>query len=296
MSAETFAIIGAFAFATSTFILRRAVLNASDATVGVVLTVAMGMPFFMLVLVALGQVKSVASLSWQSYVWLSAAGIVHFVIARSLYYRSIQLYGANVSQVLVRIFPIVTVIFGVSLLNEPLTWNLVVGVLLIVCGIMVIGLNPQMFRSGQGLFSGIPRKAFLLGISVGLCWGIGPILIKIGLSGQTSPVVGVFISYAAAIVILSLSLVNRDRRVAISNMKIGTIGLFILSGLFVSAAQLLSYIALSMAPASIVSPIFAISPVFLLTLSFLFNRKLEVFNAPLIAGTIAVIVGTILIV
>ncbi len=296
MSAETLAIINAFAFATSTFILRRAVLNVPDAPVGTVVSASIGLPVFMLVIVALGQVNSIASLPWQSYVWFSAAGIVHVVVARSLFYRSVQLYGANVSQVTTRIYPIVTVIFGVSLLNEPLTWNLVAGVLLIVCGIIVMGLNPQMFRSGQGLFSGIPRKAFLLGISVGLCVGISPILVKMGLSGSSSPVVGVFISYTAANVILGLSLVNRDRRVAISNMKIGTIGLFILSGLFVSASQLLRYTALSMAPASRVAPIFAISPVFVLTFSFLFNRKLEVFNAPLIAGTIAVIVGAILLV
>ncbi|MFC1980226.1 EamA family transporter, partial [Chloroflexota bacterium] len=221
--------------------------------------------------------------------------IVHIVVARSLFYRCVQLYGANVSQVLLNSFPLFTVALGVSLLNEPLTWNLVGGVLLIVGGIMIISLNPQMFRRGQGLFSGIPRKAFLLGISVGLCVGISPIMIKIGLSGQTSPVVGVFISYTAAIVILGLSLVNHNRRVAISNMKVGTIGLFVLSGLFMGATQLARYTALSMAPASIVEPIFAIAPVFVLTLSFLFNRKLEVFSAPVIAGTIAVIIGAILI-
>ncbi|MFC1980224.1 EamA family transporter [Chloroflexota bacterium] len=296
MSAETFAILGALALAMALFVLRRAVLNVSDSTVGVVVSTSMAMPFFMLVLVALGQVRSVVSLSWQSYAWLSTAGILHFVIARLLIYRCVQLYGANISQVMFRISPLVTVILGVSLLNEPLTWNLVAGALLIVGGVMVMSLNSQMFRSGQGLLSGVPRKLFLLGISVGLCVGISPILVKMGLSGQTSPLVGVFISYTAAIAILSLSLVNRDRRVAISNMKIGTIGLFILIGLLASTAELMRYTALSMAPASIVSPIFAISPILVLTLSFLFNRKLEVFSAPVIAGTIAVIVGAILIV
>ncbi len=296
MNAETFAIIGAFAFATGTFTLRRAVLNVPNATVGAVVSTLMGLLFFILVLVTVGQVKSIVSLPWQSYAWLSAAGIVHFVIARSLLYRCVQLYGANVSQIMIRIYPIVTVIFGVSLLGEPLTWNLAIGAVLIVCGIMVMGLNPQMFRRGQGLFSGIPRKLFLLGIGVGLCWGTSPILIKIGLGGSISPVAGGFISYTAANAILGLSLVNRDRRVAISDMKIGTIALFMLNGLLVGTAQLMNYTALSMAPASMVAPIFAISPVFLLVLSFLFNRKLEVFSAPVIAGTVAVIVGAILLI
>ncbi len=296
MSAETFAIIGALAFATGTFILRRAVLNAPDTTAPVVISTSTGLFYFILVLVVIGQVKNIISLPWQSYAWLSAAGIVHFVLARSLSYRCVQLYGANVSQVLLNSFPLFAVIFGISLLSEPLSWNLAIGAVLIVSGIMVMGLNPQMFRKGQGIFSGIPRKLFLLGIGVGLSWGTSPILIKIGLSGQTSPVAGAFISYTAAIVILGLSLVKRDRRLAINNMKVGTIALFILNGLLVGTAQLMNYTALSMAPASMVAPIFAISPVFLLTLSFLFSRKLEVFSAPVIAGTVAVIVGAILLV
>ena len=50
MNAETFAIIGALAFAAATLTLRRAVLNAPDATVGAVVTTSIGLPFFMLVL------------------------------------------------------------------------------------------------------------------------------------------------------------------------------------------------------------------------------------------------------
>ncbi len=295
MSAEVFAIIGAFVYAATGIATRRAVIKVLDATVGVLISVPMGLPFFMLILIATGQAGSVVSFSWQSYAWLSAAGILQFVVGRSLMYKCVKLVGANRAQVIARVSPIVAVILGVSVLNEPLTWELAVGALLIVCGVIVIGLNPQMFRDSHSLLSDIPGKAYLFGIGTGLAFGISPIMVKFGLGGSVSPVAGVFISYTAATIILGISLLNHNRRVALIGMKSGTAGLFCLTGLFSSTAELMRYIALSMAPASVVTPIFSISPVLLLVLSSIFNRKLEVFNPAVIFGTIAVVVGTILL-
>ncbi len=295
MSAEVFAIIGALAFAVNSIFTRRAVIKVVDAAIGVLITVPMGVPFFMLILIATGQTGSVVSFSWQSYAWLSAAGIVHFVVGRSLMYNCVKLVGANRAQVIVRVSPLVAVILGISVLNEPLTWELAVGVLLIVCGLIVIVLNPQMFRGGHGLLSGIPYKAFLFGIGTGLAWGISPIMVKLGLGASVSPVAGAFISYTAATLILGISLWNHNRRDSLVGMSGRAAGLFCLVGLLSNTAQLLKYIALSMAPASVVVPIFSISPVFLLVLSFMFNRKLEVFTPAVIMGTIAVVVGTILV-
>lgn len=296
MSAETFAIISALSFASGTFVLRRAVLNVRDATAGVLVSLLIGLPLFIIVLIIIGQVNSIANFSWQSYAWFSAAGFVQFVLGRSLYNQSVKAHGANIAQVMVRIHPLVTIILGVSMLNEQLTWHIVAGALLIVCGVVMMVLNPQMLRHDQGIFSGISRKTFLIGISAGLCWGISPILIKFGLAGSSSPVAGVFISYTTAIIILGLSLLNRNRRISFTTMNSRATGLFTLNGFFSSVAQILNFTALSMAPASVVIPIFSISPLFILILSFLFNRKLEVFTVPVIAGTIAVIAGAILLV
>jgi len=227
--------------------------------------------------------------------WLSAAGILHFVVGRSLFFNCIQLAGANISGIMVGASPLVAVSLGISVLNEPLTWELATGALLIVCGVMAVGLNPQMFRSGGGLLSGIPRKAFLFGIGAGLSWGISPILIKVGLSGSGSPVAGALISYSAATIALSLSLWKRNRITALVGMKGRVAGLFGLASLLSSTAQLMVYVALSMGAASAIAPIISISPVFQLVLSFLLNRKLEVFHPVVIIGTIAVVAGAILV-
>ncbi|MFC1902859.1 EamA family transporter [Chloroflexota bacterium] len=296
MSALAFAFIGALSYAVGALATRRAVIKVADATVGTLISVPIGLPFFILILIAIGEISSIASLPWQSYAWFSAAGILHYVVGRSLSYNCVQLVGANISNVLRRISPLISLILGLSILGEPFTWKLLAGVLLIVGGLIVTGLNPQMLCGKQRLFANIPRKAILLGLGAGLAWGISPILVKMGLESSNSPVAGVFIAYSAATIVLGISLWNQDRRATFADMKKGATGFFLLSGLLSSIAQLMKYIALSMAPASLVVPIFSISPIFVVILSFLFNRKLEVFNAPVIIGTIAVVIGSILLV
>ncbi|MFC1894173.1 EamA family transporter, partial [Chloroflexota bacterium] len=275
---------------------RRAVIQVLDAALGVMITVPLAVPFFMIILICTGQIDSILGFSWQSYLWLSAAGCNSFILARSLNLKSLQLIGANATVILTRVNPLVSVILGVSILGEAVTWELVLGVLLIVFGVILVGVNPQMFRSGKNMFSGIPRRAFMYGIGTGLVRGFSPIFIKMGLSGSGSPVAGAFIAFSAATIILSASLLHNKRRVALAGITGSAVGFFALQSLCSSTANLMRYTALDMAPVSVVAPIFAIAPVFILLFSFLFNRKLEVFSKNVIIGIIAVVVGAILLV
>ncbi len=295
MSAGAFAIIGALAFAFDAIVTRRAVIKVSNAAAGVMISAPLSVPFFLIILTAIGQIGSIFSFSWQSYAWLSTAGILHFVVGRSLNYTCVQLVGANRTNILRRVSPLVAVVLGVSMLGEPLSWQLIIGVLLITGGVVATGLNLQTLRGNQSLTSGIPRKAILFGIGTGLAWGISPILIKLGLGESGSPVAGALIAYLAATVVLSISLLNRNRRTALFSMPGRAVAFFCLSGLLSSTAQLMKFIALSMAPASVIAPLFSMSPVFAIVLAFLLNRKLEVFSSTVIMATIAAIVGAILL-
>ncbi|MFC1980020.1 EamA family transporter [Chloroflexota bacterium] len=141
----------------------------------------------------------------------------------------------------------------------------------------------------------ITGKAWLMGVLVGMAWGISPIFIKFGLGDSGSPIAGAFISYVGATAVLGTSMLSDSSRTRLHSTKGMALLLFCPAGLLSATAQLLRYIALSMGAASVVQPVFSLSPLFLLTLSFLFNRKLEVFSAPVIVGIIAVLIGAILI-
>lgn len=296
MIGPVFALLAAIAYASNTILIRRAVLKVSDAALGILISVPMGVPLFFSILAVTGQTGSIFRFSRQDYLWLSLAGILHFVVGRSLYYECVQRVGANIAGILRRSNILVAVILGITVLDETLTWRLVAGVSLIITGITLTGFSPQTFRNTDGRFVRVPLRALLYGLGCGLSWGISPIFVKMALKGSGSAIAGGFISFLAATAVLGISVTARKRRTAGKEL-IGSAGvLFFSAGLLSFIANLVRYVALGLAPASIVTPLVATEPVFVMMLSFLFNRKLEIFSRPVIIGTIIVVAGTILLV
>jgi len=296
MIGSLLAILSAISFSFSKISLRRAVLKVSDASLGILISVPTGVPLFFIILVFTGQVQALFRFSWQGYFWMSLAGILHFVVGRSFNYKCVQVVGANIANILARSDIPVSVIIGVTLLNEPLSWQLLLGVLLIIFGITLAGLNTQMSNSSIGPFTKIPLRAYVFGLGCGLSWGIAPIFVKLGMDGSVPPIAGAFISFLAATVALSFSLISQKRRSSFTSMPNPAVLQFFIAGSFSCAANLLRYLALDIAPASVVTPLVSITPVFGLFFSFMLNRKIEVFSKPVIFGTITVVLGTILLI
>jgi drug/metabolite transporter (DMT)-like permease len=296
MTGSLFALLAAVTFALHNIFLRRAVLKVTDPSLGMLISVPMSVPVYYLVLTFTGRVHSVLSFSGQSYVCLILGGVLHFVIGRSLHYKCVQLAGANIALILSRVNILISVLVGVFVLHEPLSWYLATGVLLIIIGITLPGLNPNMLQNSNGQFSKIPAKAFIIGFGGGLVMGISPIFIKLGLKDSGSPVAGALISFLAASAVLSISLANHRRRASIAQITGQAAGLFFSSGLLSCIANLIRFIALSLAPASVAVPLFSITPVFLLVFSFIFNRKIELFSGPVIIGIIMVVIGSVLLI
>ncbi|MFC1814904.1 EamA family transporter [Thermodesulfobacteriota bacterium] len=296
MVGPVYAISAAISYALNSTFIRRASLKVPDASFGTLITVPMAVPYFFLILTLNGQIQSIFSFTWQSYVYLALAGIVHFVVGRSLSYRCVQLVGANIASILRRFSILVAVVIGLSFLREPFSWQLAGGVVLIVTGLTLAGFSPHTIRTSDGRILKIPVKAIMLGLGCGLSWGISPILARLALRESGSPIAGAFISFVAATAVLSVSLLNRKRRASAAYLTGGAAILFFIAGLLSCTANLFRYLALSLAPASVISPLVATSPVFVMIFSFLFNRKLEIFSKQIIIGTITVVIGTILLV
>lgn len=295
MIGSLFALLAAISFALSMIFLRRAVLKVSEASAGTLISVPMAVPLFFLFLVFTDNLRSILYFSSQSYVWLSLAGVFHLVIGRSLSYKSTQLVGANITSILRRVNIFITVLIGIFLLHEPLSWRLGIGVFLIIIGITITGSRPQTLQTSYGQFSKIKTKAFIPALGCGMAWGLSPIFIKLGLKNSEFPIAGAFISFLVASAILSISLVNSQRRFSLFHMTGGTITLFFIDGFLTFTAHLFFYMALNLSPASFVSPLVSTSPIFQLLFSFLFNRKIEIISIPVIIGTILGVLGTLII-
>jgi drug/metabolite transporter (DMT)-like permease len=296
MIGSIFALLSAMSFALNSIFLRRAVIKVTDISVGILISVSMAVPLLFLIIAFSGQLQSIRNFTWQGYVWLSLAGVVHFVIGRTLNYKCIQLVGANIANILSRSDILVSVVIGITVLREPLGWGLGIGVFLILTGITLTGLNSQRTQKSYETLYRIPARAFALGLGAGVSWGIAPIFVKLGLEGIGSPVAGAFISFVAATAALCLSLLNQRTRMSISETSGKAAGLFFMAGLLSFTANFVRYIALKLAPASVVTPLASTVPVFVLIFSFVFNRKLEIFNTRVVIGAISVVIGTLFLV
>jgi uncharacterized membrane protein len=69
----------------------------------------------------------------------------------------------------------------------------------------------------------------------------------------------------------------------------------LIAGVFTAAGQLLVFIALETSPANIISPLMSIQILFVFFLSWLINRRLEIFSWKVALGMASTLVGTILL-
>jgi uncharacterized membrane protein len=111
------------------------VLEVQDSSIGILISVPLSLPLLVPMVALSDQLPDVIRFPWQSYLWLSAAGIFFFVVGRTLIYRCSQLLGANITSILIRTSVIFSVIIGIVFLKEPLNWRIGAGVLLITMGI-----------------------------------------------------------------------------------------------------------------------------------------------------------------
>ncbi len=295
MTGAILAILGSFTFGLGRIVIRRGVIK-TDPTIGVIISIYSAVPFFLIVLIAMGRINDIISFPWQSYVWLSLAGLSHLAAGRTLSYLATQKLGANIFGVITKIAPIISVAISVSVLGELLTWEIALGVFLIVFGVTAVSWNPRLFNRSAHPLSSLHSRGVLYALGAGFFFGISPVFVKMGLYGTLSTVAATSISYIAAAIAMSLLLFGRVKRTTLFDVGNKALILFSLVGLITGISHLLRYTALSMAPITVVSPLFATTPIFIVGLSFLFNRKIEVFNVAVIIGVIVVAAGAILLV
>ncbi len=135
-------------------------------------------------------------------------------------------------------------------------------------------------------------KAIFWAILSALVWGSAPVLFKLGLKGEVSPLVGIFIHNLTATLFAFLFVVLL--REDIFNYPLKELAFVALGG-FVSGflGLLVYYKAIKVGEVSIVAPIAASSPLFstLLAVAFL-GENLTLSK---LAGSILVIVGIVLL-
>jgi uncharacterized membrane protein len=126
-------------------------------------------------------------------------------------------------------------------------------------------------------------------------YGVSPIFVSLGLEsrGLQASLAAGLVSYLAAAAAFALILVLPGQIRHLRQLEPQAAKWFVASGVFVCAAQMFRYMALSVAPVAVVAPIQRLSVIFRFYFARLFNPHHEVFGGRVIAATIASLAGAL---
>lgn len=289
------ALFCGFSFALNNIFVRKGVYRSGESFSPVAISLFLGTVLFGLWLLISGEAVRLASLSWLGVGSLAGAGIIHFLVGRLFGFTGVRLIGSNRAVPIQTCFIIIAALMGVLFLGEPLSISLILALLLVAGGITLISTTGKSEAEKLNMSKDTLVKGILVSLAAAICWGVSPVLVKIGLKEVGSPVLATFVSGATATLVIGASLFHPRNSEKLSRLDRASLLPFILAATAISLAQISRYVALDYSPVSVVVPLTGTNSLFIYPLSFLINRQIEAFNMRVIMGGIAVTAGVFLI-
>lgn len=293
------ALLSAFAFSMNSVLVRRGVVGASAAQ-GAFISVLIGVPLFALAALIAGQIFRLGHFDLRAYGFLALAGVVHFVLGRFFNYQAIAAIGAARTAPLQTLQIPYTVLVALVVLGEGVTFWMWGGIALVMVGPAIMVERPRAAVpavEAQGAIALRQREGYLFAVLSSVAYGTSPILIRAALSGEAGlAIAGGLISYAAAAGLLLAGLILPSQRSLIGAFRPAAVRAFFGAGVAIFLAQMLRFIALSLAPVAVVATLQRASILFTLMFSWLMNRELELLTGRLVVGVVISVAGAVLLV
>lgn len=291
------ALASAAFFGLNSAATRRGVLKGTVLQ-GIAITVPLGVPVFLVFALAMGGFAAMAGWSPAVWVWMTLAGIVHFVIGRYGNYRATQALGATLSTPVMQVSILVALVLAFVFLGERVNTVNLAGIALIVFGPMVL-LGRRRIVAAKGSAKGFEPQyvpGMVWGMVGALGYGTSPLFIALALKQSGSladSVAGGLVSYVAATLVVGLLLIPAGGARYVSGIDRDSLRWFLLSALLVALSQVFRYLAMAVAPVSLVVPIQRLSVLFRLIFNAILNRDHEVFDRWVVWSILLSIAGAV---
>lgn len=249
-----------------------------------------GTPIFVLLVSFFGEWRDFVSFTWQQYALLAAAGLVHLIIGRYLFFNSTRIIGANPTVAITRTAVIFSVIFGVVFLGESVTALQIIAALLIMFGAILTTteISRKTFR--------VSTRGLLMGLGTALCSAGSATLIRPVMQETDAIYAATFVMYLAAFCVIAVLLLSRRQQRRQFGLQDSRTFLILSSiAVFLVVGHLFRFSALERAPVSIVQPLVATIVIFTMLFSWVVNRRIDAFNWRVVAGIVMVLGGVFLI-
>ncbi|PZC48126.1 MAG: Permease of the drug/metabolite transporter (DMT) superfamily [Chloroflexi bacterium] len=299
MPGAVFAFLTSISFGANMVVIRRGVIQGTAAQ-AMYITVIGGVPLFVLGALVSGQLSDFLTLKPMAYLYLTSAGIIHFILGRYANYEMVRAIGTNAATPLRSFIPLYAVVMAVIILDESvgLLRGFGIGLLIVSPLVMIQGMGlrlPKRGREkrveagiGQPPSGGAQTAAppFTLNWRAGVFWsmasavgyGTSPLLIRAALADTDQGVLGALIAYMAAGAVLLVSLALPGKIVSLMAVPRGALPWFGIGTVLVFLAQMFRFVAYTTAGVTVVMPIMQTSNVWVVFFSWFINRRTELFG------------------
>ncbi len=219
------------------------------------------------------------------------AGIFSPALVRWLYFISLDRIGPSVSSSILATGPAFTAIIAVVLLNEKITLQIGLGIIIIIGGIVIF----ERDMNNEAGFGNRNNKDLIFPLLSALFFSFAVVTRKMGLNILDSPIFGVTVGFVTSLVIYSFVCLGSKKLRSSITIKKQDLPYFFGAGISLTAAWLTMFYALSYGDAIIVTPLASLHPLFVLLLSYFFLGQVEKITKGILVGACVVVAGVLLI-
>jgi drug/metabolite transporter (DMT)-like permease len=271
---------------------RRAVGGMSDAYLATFLQLLVALAVLVFASLTTEDVGLLGDATTLSLAYFSLAGLIHFSLGWTLLNISQMRIGAARTSPLLATTPVFGAAIAVVILQElpgALVW---LGVALVTTGALVVSLE-RVSEVGWG----VSWEDALPGLATALAWAASPVLIKEGLEGLPSPLLGLTLGMIVAVLAYAVALPFRP---SVEGSGLGSwdaLAFKLVAGLMVGLSVWARWASLDYAAVAVVLALGLLSvPVVLLLSPLLMGRHVERVTAQVWLGAALVVIGGLVLV
>jgi drug/metabolite transporter (DMT)-like permease len=271
---------------------RRAVGGMNDAYLATFLQLVTALAVLIVASLSTEDLGLLGDATAISLFYFSLAGVIHFSLGWTLLNMSQMRIGAARSSPLLATTPVFGAVIAILILQEVPAAVVWLGVALVTAGALVVSLERV---SEQGW--GVPWQDTFPGLATALAWAISPILIKEGLEGLPSPLLGLTLGMVVAVLVYAIALPLRP---SVDGPALGSrisLAFKLLAGIMVGLSVWARWASLDYTSIAVVLALGLLSvPVVLLLSPMLMGRHVERVTPQIWLGAALVVVGGLVLV
>lgn len=236
----------------------------------------------------------------------SAAGLIHFFVGWTLLNASQQRLGATRTSPLIATTPMFGAAIAAVTLDEAPGLGSLLAIVLIIAGVNAVGAErrprapvPAGAPPAPGRHAhAMPWTAYLFGLGTALCWAISPIFTRRGLQDADSPLLGVTVGLAAAVLVYAVALASGGRsRSRGRPTPRAAMGWKLVAGVLCGLSTWSRWYALSLTPVAVVLGLGLLSvPTVAVLAPLAVGRDAEPVTPRLMAGIALVLCGALVLI